>query len=221
MLVIAASVRRGGKSLAEIARTELGKPAVVVVSAAILFIVVIALAGLGFVVVKALGGDEVALPEGTEIKVPAKALCWVEMPETLPAPYIYHYPPGCEVHYKGTGATTHRSESFRIEVPFEAGMLTQSIEGTNILPKGARELVPGSSWGTFTIACTIPIGLLMGIGMRFGQRRGRLGSAPWVATLPALPAVPPAPLIGNPAPRPPSATTFPPPHHPPPPPLPP
>src|SRR5216684_6465129 len=32
MLVLAASVRRGGKSLAEIARTELGKPAVVVVS---------------------------------------------------------------------------------------------------------------------------------------------------------------------------------------------
>src|SRR5213082_823562 len=63
MLVLAASVRRDGKSLAEIARTELGKPAVLVVSAAILFIVIIALAGLGFVVVKALGGDEVRLAE--------------------------------------------------------------------------------------------------------------------------------------------------------------
>src|SRR5207244_6419025 len=71
MLVLAASVRRGGKSLAEIARTELGKPAVVVVSAAILFIVVIALAGLGFVVVKALGGDEVPLAEYTRIALPA------------------------------------------------------------------------------------------------------------------------------------------------------
>src|SRR5437588_12234031 len=59
MLVLAASVRHGGRSLAEIARSELGKPAAVVVSAAILFIVVIALAGLGFVVVKALGGDEI------------------------------------------------------------------------------------------------------------------------------------------------------------------
>src|SRR5205807_6468332 len=68
MLVLAASVRRGGKSLAEIARTELGRPAAVIVSAAILFIVVIALAGLGFVVVKALGGDEVRLAEGTRIK---------------------------------------------------------------------------------------------------------------------------------------------------------
>src|SRR5260370_33603417 len=71
MLVLAASVRRGGKSLAEIARTELGRPAAIIVSAAILFIVVIALAGLGFVVVKALGGDEVRLAEGTQIGLPA------------------------------------------------------------------------------------------------------------------------------------------------------
>src|SRR5712692_8656867 len=69
MLVLAASVRRGGKSLAEIARAELGPWAGIVVSVAILFIVVIALAGLGFVVVKALGGEEVALPKGMEIKL--------------------------------------------------------------------------------------------------------------------------------------------------------
>src|SRR6516165_5116107 len=61
MLVLAASVRCGGRSLAEIARAELGTWANAVVSAAILFIVVIALAGLGFVVVKALGGEEAAL----------------------------------------------------------------------------------------------------------------------------------------------------------------
>src|SRR6187402_352945 len=69
MLVLAASVRRDGKSLAEIARAELGRPAAAVASAAILFIVVIALAGLGIVVVKALGGDEVKLPKGTVISV--------------------------------------------------------------------------------------------------------------------------------------------------------
>src|SRR5947207_8660222 len=61
MLVLAASVRRGGKSLAEIARGEVGRPAATVVSAAILFIVIIALAGLGFVVVKALWGEEIKL----------------------------------------------------------------------------------------------------------------------------------------------------------------
>src|SRR5438067_9296572 len=57
MLVLAASVRSDGKSLAEIARRELGRPAAVIASVAILFIVIIALAGLGFVVVKALGGE--------------------------------------------------------------------------------------------------------------------------------------------------------------------
>src|SRR5580692_2441339 len=66
MLVLAASVRCGGKSLAEIARAELGRPASVVVSAAILFIVIIALAGLGIVVVNALGGEAVRLPAGTQ-----------------------------------------------------------------------------------------------------------------------------------------------------------
>src|SRR6516225_3063378 len=74
MLVLAASVRRGGKSLAEIARGELGRTAALVVSAAILFIVVIALAGLGFVVVKALGGDEILQAEGTRIHLAAGEL---------------------------------------------------------------------------------------------------------------------------------------------------
>src|SRR5262245_32199080 len=70
MLVMAASIRRDGKSLAEIARAELGPWATVVTSAAILFIVIIALAGLGFVVVKALGGEEVKLPPKTQIILP-------------------------------------------------------------------------------------------------------------------------------------------------------
>ena len=68
MLVLAASVRRDGKSLAEIARAELGPWAYTVASVAILFIVVIALAGLGFVVVKALGGEEVALGENMAVR---------------------------------------------------------------------------------------------------------------------------------------------------------
>src|SRR4051794_21767333 len=73
MLVLAASVRRDGKSLAEIARHELGVPAAVIASVAILFIVIIALAGLGFVVVKALGGEEVKLPAGMQITVRSPA----------------------------------------------------------------------------------------------------------------------------------------------------
>src|SRR5271163_3404435 len=77
MLVLAASVRRGGKSLAEIARAELGRNAAIVVSAAILFIVVIALAGLGYVVVKALGGEEIKVG-GACIMVPQDNLPMID-----------------------------------------------------------------------------------------------------------------------------------------------
>src|SRR5437899_2055416 len=53
-IILAASVRRGGKSLAEIARTEISPLAGMTAMIAILFIVVIALAGLGIAVVNAL-----------------------------------------------------------------------------------------------------------------------------------------------------------------------
>jgi carbon starvation protein len=53
-MILAASIRRKGKSLAEIARTEISGLSGVVAGVAILFIVVIALAGLGLVVVNAL-----------------------------------------------------------------------------------------------------------------------------------------------------------------------
>src|SRR5262249_49079463 len=69
MLVRPASERRNGKSLGEIARAELGRPAAVIVSAAILFIVIIALAGLGVVVVKALGGETLKLPPESRVKL--------------------------------------------------------------------------------------------------------------------------------------------------------
>ncbi|HVM33551.1 MAG TPA: carbon starvation protein A [bacterium] len=53
-MILAASVRRGGKSLAEIARNEISPLAGTVGSVAILIIVVVALAGLGTAVVNAL-----------------------------------------------------------------------------------------------------------------------------------------------------------------------
>jgi carbon starvation protein len=53
-MILAASIRRKGKSLAEIARTEISPLSGLVAGVAILFIVVIALAGLGLVVVNAL-----------------------------------------------------------------------------------------------------------------------------------------------------------------------
>ncbi len=53
-VILSASVRRDGKSLAEIARAEVSPLAGLITSIAILFIVVIALAGLGLAVVNAL-----------------------------------------------------------------------------------------------------------------------------------------------------------------------
>ena len=53
-VILTASVRRGGRSLAEMAREELGPGVGAVAGLAILFIVIIALAGLGRVVVGAL-----------------------------------------------------------------------------------------------------------------------------------------------------------------------
>src|SRR5690349_17024973 len=53
-MILAGSVRRGGRSLAEMARGEISPLSGLVAGVAILFIVVIALAGLGLVVVNAL-----------------------------------------------------------------------------------------------------------------------------------------------------------------------
>src|SRR6187455_2086014 len=53
-MILVGSVRRGGRSLAEIAREEISPFSGLVAAIAILFIVVIALAGLGLVVVNAL-----------------------------------------------------------------------------------------------------------------------------------------------------------------------
>jgi carbon starvation protein len=53
-MILWASTRRGGRSLSEIARSEIGPVAGVMAAIAILFIIVIALAGLGLAVVNAL-----------------------------------------------------------------------------------------------------------------------------------------------------------------------
>src|SRR5205807_9747085 len=69
--VLAASLRRGGRSLAQIAFSDVGRVAGTAATTAILFIIVIALAGLGKVVVKALGGEEVKYPPASRFIIPA------------------------------------------------------------------------------------------------------------------------------------------------------
>ncbi len=185
MLVLAASVRRGGKSLAEIARSELGPWANLIVSAAILFIVVIALAGLGVVVVKALGGEEAALPAGMRITLPEGSSL-----EQVSAS-VYKFPGGCTIRYTPAEPPQTRPEGFAVQVPADTP-LPLDDEKTVQLPAKSVQMVPGSSWGVFTIACTIPIALLVGWYM-YRLRPGKTVEASLIGATLTLAAV----VVGN------------------------
>ncbi|MCC6418183.1 MAG: carbon starvation protein A [Gemmataceae bacterium] len=221
MLVLAASVRRGGKSLAQIAFTELGKPASLIVSVAILFIVVIALAGLGFVVVKALGGEEVKFGKQTAIALPAGQKLLIEQDQGTAARQVVRFPQGCLIRYNPGQPPVHRPESFLVGMPGAAGWVRVDLPAgetevtvanyitdperrfpdTLTLPEGAVLLIPGSSWGTFTIACTIPIALFVGLWM-YRIRKGRVVEASLIGAVGVLAAtvagslIPGSPLEG-------------------------
>jgi carbon starvation protein len=169
MLVLAASVRTDGKSLAEIARRELGRPASIIASLAILFIVVIALAGLGFVVVKALGGEEAKLPTGMQIMLPADVK--TSTTETDKGT-LTEFPTGCQVKYAPTDAAIRRPEKFTVQSKAPLVPVGKSYT----LPAACVQVIPGSSWGTFTIAMTIPIALFIGLYMQ-KLRPGRVMEA--------------------------------------------
>jgi carbon starvation protein len=64
--------------------------------------------------------------------------------------------------------------------------------GMVTMPEGARLVIPGSSWGTFTIACTIPIAAFVGFYM-YRLRRGRTVEASILGAL----AVVAATVLGN------------------------
>jgi carbon starvation protein len=161
MLVLAASVRRGGQSLAGIAREEIGRPAGVATAVAILYIIVIALAGLGIVVVKALGGEEVPMKAGTVLVYPeGSSFNKTRFPN---GPNLYDVPPRTTYRFGDRpDDTLVFQESFRLSVPGATPLKGNAVGPGWILPDGAKRLVPGSSWGTFTIACTIPIALFVG-----------------------------------------------------------
>jgi carbon starvation protein len=168
MLVLAASVRREGRSLAEIARTVIGPAAGTAASISIVFIVIIALAGLGVVVVKALGGEEIKLAAGTRLEFAAGA----ELSTNADDNAQLQIPPKTRVIFPN-GAAISRSDAFVIHLPADASVPKSEDGRSLVLPAGAAELIPGSSWGTFTIACTIPIALLVGLYM-YKIRKGRV-----------------------------------------------
>lgn len=177
-LVLAASVRHDGKSLAEIARSILGPTVGWFASLAILFIVIIALSGLGVVVVKALGGEQVNLLAGAKIEYSG------ELTRTpSPAGTLLEIPEGSKVIYPKGEST--RSERFTIRVPdSELGTAT-SQAGSLLIPPKSVELIKGSSWGTFTIFCTIPIALFVGLYM-YRFRKGRIIEASLIGAMGVL-----------------------------------
>lgn len=185
MLVLAASVRRGGKSLAQIALTELGRPAAIVVSLAILFIVVIALAGLGFVIVKALGGEEAKLPAGMHVTLPSSA--GPELVEETDGQRIYLFPANTRIRFRKDAPPVARPEAFKVRVAAEIQAVPFDDEWVVVLPERSVQMMPGSSWGTFTIACTIPIALLVSLWM-YRLRRGRIVEASLIGAVGVLAA---------------------------------
>ncbi|AMV38662.1 carbon starvation protein A [Planctomyces sp. SH-PL62] len=184
MMVLALSTQRGGRSLASLARTEIGRPAGIAASIAILYIIIIALAGLGVVVVKALGGEEVAMRAGTVLTYPENA--WVDARVEQGGPRIYNVPPGSKYRFgEGEGQAMDFSEPFQLAVPAEQA-LREAPDGEGfVLPENARRLVPGSSWGTFTIAMTIPIALFVGWYM-YRLRPGKVVEASLIGAVMVL-----------------------------------
>jgi carbon starvation protein len=188
MLVLWASVRTGGKSLAEIARSSLGPVAGTAASIAILFIVIIALSGLGIIVVKALGGEEVKLPAGTTIRATA-----VIEKQSRGPDWLLSIPRGSTVTYPN-GSEYLRSEAFVLRVPQTdpAGQPWTIGEQSLTVPARSSEQIAGSSWGAFTIFCTIPIALFVGWYM-YRFRPGKIAEASLLGAAAVLAAT----VIGN------------------------
>src|SRR4029079_1660673 len=86
----------------------------------------------------------------------------------VPAETVYRYDPEA-------GKEKVEESAFDLAVPPGQG-LTASPGGGLVLPEGAKRLVPGSSWGTFTITCTIPIALFVGWS-NYRFRKGEGGGA--------------------------------------------
>jgi carbon starvation protein len=189
MLVLWASVRTGGKSLAEIARLSLGPVAGTVASMAILFIVIIALSGLGIIVVKALGGEEVKLPAGTRIVADAAAQKSIAFTE-VSGSQLATIPGGSKVIYPN-GSEYVRSEGFAVSYA-TTSEVAEKTDAALTLPAGSVERIKGSSWGTFTIFCTIPIAFAVGWYM-YRFRKGRVVEASLLGAVAVLAAT----ITGN------------------------
>lgn len=205
MLVLWASTRHAGRSLARIANDQLGDRVGLLAAIAILFIVIVALSGLGAVVVKALGGESVSLAAGTQIRSPAAIEIRSDVGDDTAT--LASIPPGSTLVYPG-GIEYRRSEGFTVRIPAaspttleqaaapEPLLSSDPAAGSLVLPAGSSEPVAGSSWGTFTVAATIPIALFVGLYM-YRLRRGRVVEASLIGAAAVLAATFAGGLIGG------------------------
>src|SRR5262249_11278240 len=140
-----------------------------------------ALAGLGIVVVKALGGEELTLPNGGQLMLSGRARLQPTSVEGR-----YDVPAGARVAFPGEdpARAAEWGDRFGIQIPGETSLeyelkdnpFENDQPAVVKLPPKTQLLVPGSSWGMFTIACTIPIALFVGLYM-YRIRKGKVVEA--------------------------------------------
>ena len=189
-LILAASLRHKGRSLAQLAREEIGPVSGGASIAAILFIIVVALAGLGIAVVKALGGEEFDIPvksrivmpagkeavahgaDGKRVKLPAGTMLSVPLPPLGPETTTVAGTPPRDNKPRYKDFPLSLEEDIEFGDPVDAKNVLAAKAGDAVIidnaakaPKAAIRLIPGSSWGVFTIGTSIPIALLMGLWM--------------------------------------------------------
>jgi carbon starvation protein len=197
-LVLVCSMRRNGRSLAQIAYDEIGRVGGTAAMAAILFIIVIALAGLGKVVVKALGGEAVKYPAGSVVYSSTSQLSGNQRSD---GKWEYDIPEGATLRYDNGQKSLNLSKGMKIVAPAKLAMTPEAGGWTMPVAAGSQYIVPGSSWGTFTIACTIPIALFVGLYM-YKIRKGHVVEASLIGAVLTLAAtvfggfVPGSPIEG-------------------------
>jgi carbon starvation protein CstA len=141
-VVLGLSIRRNGRSLAQIAFSEIGSASGTAATIGILFVLVIALAGLGKVVTKALGGETVPYAAGTEF------IATEDNPITKdgPAGTVYHYtiPAGTHVRYPppAKGERVQRDATSQILLKAEAPSGSAVDIEDRTLPPGRLLHVP-------------------------------------------------------------------------------
>jgi carbon starvation protein len=102
-------------------------------------------------------------------------------------------PPGTRIRYTN-GSEVLRGEPFTLRSPRVEGAAAGASEPfaladdrTITLAEGVTQAVPGSSWGTFTIACTVPIALAVGLYM-YKLRKGHVVEASAIGAVAVLAA---------------------------------